>query len=110
MKHTSGPWRVARRKVVWSNGMGSSHEFHIEHGRSQVICNVGIANHTTEANAHLIAAAPELLNEGQARIKVLECLLACYRLEKKPPEKLLDELDRARRAWEAAVAKAEETP
>ena len=55
----------------------------------------------------MIAAAPDLLDAGKARIKALENLLVCYRIGKRPTEKLHDRLDQSRSSWENAIAKAE---
>lgn len=51
---------------------------------------------------------PDLLEAGKARIDALERLLVCYRLGRRPTEKLHDQLDQSQTAWEAAIAKAEE--
>lgn len=54
-KHTSGPWRVVQGCVVLTH-----HKFPLGHQ----ICstrNAGVSEDEAKANAHLIAAAPEML-------------------------------------------------
>ncbi|MBA7546017.1 hypothetical protein ES705_38399 [subsurface metagenome] len=112
MKHKPGSWRLGKRgdTVVADSRTaerpGAGHDDHddIEYYGGYLVCE-SIA---TKEIAQLIAKAPELLSEGQARIKALEGLLVCYRLRKLATEKLLDELARSKTAWEAAVNKAGE--
>jgi hypothetical protein len=62
-KHTPGPWLLVSREV------GGAIQIVDSHPATLRICTVTNA-HNDEANAHLIAAAPELL-------KQLESALAC---------------------------------
>ncbi len=54
MKHTRGPWKVEQNKITLGNG----------HGRYLVADQV---NHTEDA--HLIAAAPDMLEELETCLK-----------------------------------------
>ena len=94
-KHTPGPWTVVSEgmvspKVVGANGFG--------------ICHTTYAPTGAEANARLIAAAPELL-------EALRMFVVWYGLRDKhdtllPPKMQEAELAQAMRA----IAKAEGTP
>ena len=103
MKHTPGPWITdgypGKPPLLVAN-------------RTDVICmfldHERIKKKDIEANARLIAAAPDLLASGKARIEALEALLACYRLGKRATEKLLTQLEQSKKGWEAAIKKAEE--
>jgi len=61
MKHTPGPWRVARfkSKTLFEN------PYHIEHTKTkEILAKMGenkLMYKNCEANARLIASAPELL-------------------------------------------------
>lgn len=54
MKHTKGPWKVTGESTL--NIIG----FETPKGRR--VCSLLATNHEDSANAHLIAASPELLS------------------------------------------------
>jgi len=54
-QHTPGPW--------WVVDMGFG-DFEVDHARG-CVCEVRAANIHAEGDAHLIAAAPDLLEAGQ---------------------------------------------
>jgi len=113
MKHTPGPWEIfedsgeiySGKFELGGNGSflattyGCGGEYSLLGAEEQEEC---------QANARLIAAAPDLLASGKARIEALEALLACYRLGKRATEKLLTQLEQSKKGWEAAIKKAEE--
>lgn len=69
MKHTPGPWRVDETKALGAYGVwteAATHPGHDGAGYPSQICSVGPTNKEIprdqrDANARLIAAAPELL-------------------------------------------------
>lgn len=67
MKHTPGPWKILRGKKIDSSlylkvlQSESNPHLHIK--------AYSITQETADANAHLIAAAPELLEAGVALLK-----------------------------------------
>ena len=101
MKHTPGPWEKRHSYGIEINIFG---------GDDLVAVAYAWEGQKKEgnANARLIAAAPDLLASGKARIEALEALLACYRLGKRATEKLLTQLEQSKKGWEAAIKKAEE--
>lgn len=71
MKHTPGPWKheVRIKRVTYGQPVKGSPDHHYISGPrpavnscEPIICNLGPMNGHTEANAKLIAAAPELLD------------------------------------------------
>jgi hypothetical protein len=88
VKHTKGPWKAMR-----SESYGACNSIYGPDKKS--VANLGNARTRSikemEANAHLIAAAPELLEIVQA---VLDCLD-------------LESHEHIRNAAKAAIAKAE---
>lgn len=66
MPHTNGPWETASNEVclivraVWHPGVDSGEI------ADRVICEVSRRNPKNEANARLIAAAPDLLQRLEA--------------------------------------------
>lgn len=87
MKHTPGPWTVTELKHS-SNGYKAS-EFQIankEERRCVAVTpkfNRGLRNYKeAEANARLIAAAPELLEDAKQALSLLEK----WRVENKLPK------------------------
>lgn len=100
-KHTPGPWRLHESDGVWVSPPD---------GTENVICDIvgrltDIKNGQTQitdedlANAHLIAAAPELLRCVQgALLVVTKTSDGAYKLRVTPEEL---------RAMRAAIAKAE---
>lgn len=75
-KPTSGPWTL--KKTRTSNGVFvyEALDIHADHGDEiSHICEVGDwENKTAQANARLIAAAPEML---EALERIAECITEC---------------------------------
>lgn len=65
-KHTPGPW-------VFQKQANGSLDFFGENGKRVILCGARLINQ--EPNAHLIAAAPKLLEN---LIVILECLRLGY--------------------------------
>lgn len=86
MKYTPGPWQADPTKSFYVFGEQEPESFNTR---------PFVANASTEANARLIAAAPELL-------AVLERLLRCLSWIQHPTGLTLDAMEQAR----AAIAKA----
>jgi hypothetical protein len=86
MKHTPKPWRIDK-------GRHSSSWF-IHHSGSEV-CMVPHYTLSKEANAHLIAAAPDLLHACEDAVKDLEARLDGNGGEKKAAAKLKEAIRKA---------------
>jgi hypothetical protein len=76
IKHTPGPWHWNGVATIW-NTTGQVEEVDREVIVAQVVCDYGSGAHVEpipvrEANARLIAAAPELLAEHAEAIGELE--------------------------------------
>ena len=92
-KHTPGPWH--------RNIPPATHYPTIFAGRSTHIARVverGLPPWEVEANANLIAAAPELADAGEAAVRALRCLLDAHPERRERYQPVLDQL-------EAAIAK-----
>lgn len=68
-KHTTGPWMAAARP---SSVVGWPVVSPADMGRS--VCNVTVGHDASEANARLIAAAPELLDTLTALLEVHDAM------------------------------------
>ena len=62
-KHTPGSWHV--------DDPGVSDRYRYVFGADRLICRITIHNETSEANARLIAAAPDLLDSLKVLLKIL---------------------------------------
>jgi glutathionylspermidine synthase len=60
-EHTPGPWKVVNSKALGIDMELSDHVFQVSDGQ-RWIANINKGLHSDEANARLIAAAPELFN------------------------------------------------
>lgn len=93
MKHTPGPWYATTRRGSW--------DWLVAHDERNEICQMfhdgTDLNETGEANARLIAAAPDLLAELKGIAETLDKLAPC-------PEEVLNLL--LTRAYKA-ITKAE---
>jgi len=103
MSHTPGPWWIERDERIattWERQAPTSAARIFGHSPPFALGEiVGLA--TTEENARLIAAAPEML-EALKKLASLDCCTG-YLVEPSDMETLWDGLDMAR----AAIAKAE---
>lgn len=59
-KHTSGPWRLTVQRKGPNSGFFIDHDIDSEDGYT-ILASYGEVDDTDEANARLIAAAPELV-------------------------------------------------
>ncbi len=83
--HTTGPWSAYRV------GEGHTLAYHIESVGKRLIARVAMTHEQAEADAQLIAAAPDLLavlrgdqsSEENSPLHVLDAILAYYRRETK---------------------------
>ena len=65
MKHTQGPWKASRRAVYASSEWRAGENVKGECKTLLLDLNPSIPEEETEANARLIASAPELLSAMQ---------------------------------------------
>lgn len=98
-KHIAGPWFA--RHVTIQNGKGGSQRWHILAGkdRSIQVCSLLGWDEDDEANARLIAAAPELL---EALKNLLESYGAYVDIDEVTNADIVEPVREAR----AAIAKA----
>jgi hypothetical protein len=107
--HTKGPWRVDETKALGAYGVWTDYATHPGHdgaGYPSQVCSMGpttrseITREQRDANARLIAAAPDLL----AALRSLYGWKHCMRTVEP------DQLEAALAAAMAAIAKAEGGP
>jgi hypothetical protein len=106
-QHTPGPWYSS--SPDFPIGILSAHRF--GEGDPEQICFIGgdvmapESSDENEANAALIAAAPELLRACKEAIPEIRCLW--HQLTKRPTNRIVGETRSILDRIEAAVAKAE---
>ena len=108
-KHTPGPWKL-RRFPTARGGLDCWWVLDsIPDCDGQVlanaICTLTMSNDDAEANANLIAAAPDLLEEAKKSAKALRALADFLRVAGE--QSLADLANEAASSAEAAIAKAE---
>jgi hypothetical protein len=69
-KHTKGPWEARRLRDNWGQSYATSYIAHIDIGPCMIWAPEG--NEEQEANAHLIAAAPDMLAELERIVVYLD--------------------------------------
>lgn len=69
-KHTPGPWRLVWRLVISDKSWQTKYQIDDSFGACVVACD-DITDENAEANARLIAAAPELLEALEYTLKCL---------------------------------------
>ncbi len=73
--HTPGPWILVYR--AFQDGSGGTSQFSVETGGGSGGRKIAMVGHwgtfEDEANAHLIAAAPELLEQCHRLLNILDC-------------------------------------
>lgn len=114
MKHTAGPWRVDLTVALGAYGVWTEYGVNPGDVSGQLypvqICNVYPCNESDvpreqrDANARLIAAAPDLLRELESCRALLDELLT-WRLFDDSIDQIKERLEAAR----AAIAKATES-
>lgn len=97
IKHTPGPWTLESRG--WDNQLIYGQDERVPDGR-RFIADVSLMFDGAEANARLIAAAPDLLE--QLRVTVMYLQSACTVMGKESRQMALEIVDEAR----SAIAKA----
>ena len=83
-KHTPGPWHVFKDSSIYSK--------HADYTLAEIVA--GMTDEECDANARLIAAAPELLKALQAALDALRGSAG------------FDEINNAKKQVKAAIAKA----
>jgi hypothetical protein len=115
-EHTAGPWEASHRLnsigqpqkggryVILQRGTNKREDFYIAEMPFAAVRGADIAEH--EANARLIAAAPDLLNEHTANLGALLLLLRAIK-EGDPSRELVARVEDIIRPTENVIAKAE---
>lgn len=74
MKHTKGPWKIE----VFDPAYKKSKPIHIYGGIFEIAQAIGEDIETRSANAHLIAAGPDLLEEHKRWAKILGHIIVSH--------------------------------
>lgn len=102
-KHTPGPWHVTDWPGDWSGmdgvSIGIDDDFGADGGRNHYLVTVINGDpDELKANAHLVAASPELLQAARAALKLLESVAFVTKE---------GDTDKPLRLLRAAIAKAQ---
>jgi hypothetical protein len=105
MNHTPGPWHIAtgadHTPLVMAGGVGVAHVY-----MQRFAVGRGAKQEETDANARLIAAAPDLLFQLEGAARQLERDASALMADKKTARRIMSQVDGIR----AAIAKATGEP
>lgn len=70
-KFTKGPWRVIKHNDAYDEPILPGSDWTVEAANGQAVCYEGEYVLEADANAHLIAAAPELYDAASAALQAI---------------------------------------